>query len=402
MGGPARLLVPHPTYTAGSPPWVNALQFTARDEAGSGSCVDYHIYGDPGASNGTPMTEIGATRVLAVLLHRRNRPTDSGIKSFFLRLGNPFAHLAGQHVDVRLTAPDGYTAMRSYSIASSPASSPIPNSPSSAFTMARSHRSSMILQQPATSRTPWTARWPISYGRSPPTSQSLLIGAGSGVVPLMAMIRQRRSLAQSVPVALLPSARTAQDVLFSRELHSMKRTIQHSAWRWRSPARRPCASDFDRRIDGLMVKETISVSAETFAGVRLRLQQLRQHRNGRCALGGLDPQSSRLSVMVVKRSEPPTLIFFNFRFREISMSRFAEPVFVAAGLRTPFGRGSGALANYDAVSLSVPVVQAMANLPSPIWLFGEQSYPTWDGATSLGKFGWTPSSTPASPRFPLS
>ncbi|HRE02924.1 MAG TPA: FAD-binding oxidoreductase, partial [Ilumatobacteraceae bacterium] len=47
------------------------------------------------------------------------------IKSFFLRLGNPFTHVAGQHVDVRLTAPDGYTAMRSYSIASSPASSPI-------------------------------------------------------------------------------------------------------------------------------------------------------------------------------------------------------------------------------------------------------------------------------------
>ena len=47
------------------------------------------------------------------------------------------------------------------------------------------------------------------------------------------------------------------------------------------------------------------------------------------------------------------------------MSRFAEPVFVAAGLRTPFGRGSGALANYDAVSLSVPVVQAMANLAEP-------------------------------------
>jgi len=42
------------------------------------------------------------------------------------------------------------------------------------------------------------------------------------------------------------------------------------------------------------------------------------------------------------------------------MSRFAKPVFVAAGLRTPFGRGGGALAAYDAVSLSVPVVQAMA------------------------------------------
>ena len=42
------------------------------------------------------------------------------------------------------------------------------------------------------------------------------------------------------------------------------------------------------------------------------------------------------------------------------MSRFAEPVFIAAGLRTPFGRGGGALAAYDAISLSVPVVQAMA------------------------------------------
>lgn len=47
------------------------------------------------------------------------------------------------------------------------------------------------------------------------------------------------------------------------------------------------------------------------------------------------------------------------------MSRFAEPVFVAAGLRTPFGRGGGALAAYDAVSLSVPVVQAMAAHAEP-------------------------------------
>ena len=47
------------------------------------------------------------------------------IKSFFLRLQEPFVHTAGQHVDVRLTAPDGYQAMRSYSIASSVGSSPI-------------------------------------------------------------------------------------------------------------------------------------------------------------------------------------------------------------------------------------------------------------------------------------
>ncbi|WP_235538871.1 FAD-binding oxidoreductase [Pseudomonas aeruginosa] len=47
------------------------------------------------------------------------------IKSFFLRLSKPFAHTAGQHVDIRLTAPDGYSAMRSYSIASSAVSTPI-------------------------------------------------------------------------------------------------------------------------------------------------------------------------------------------------------------------------------------------------------------------------------------
>lgn len=47
------------------------------------------------------------------------------------------------------------------------------------------------------------------------------------------------------------------------------------------------------------------------------------------------------------------------------MHRFPHPVFVAAGLRTPFGRGGGALANYDAISLSVPVVQAMAAHAEP-------------------------------------
>jgi len=47
------------------------------------------------------------------------------------------------------------------------------------------------------------------------------------------------------------------------------------------------------------------------------------------------------------------------------MHRFPHPVFVAAGLRTPFGRGGGALANYDAISLSVPVVQTMAAHAEP-------------------------------------
>lgn len=62
------------------------------------------------------------------------------------------------------------------------------------------------------------------------------------------------------------------------------------------------------------------------------------------------------------------------------MSRFAEPVFVAAGLRTPFGRGGGALAAYDAVSLSVPVVQAMAAHAEPDLL-------VW--GTVIPNLGWS-------------
>ena len=62
------------------------------------------------------------------------------------------------------------------------------------------------------------------------------------------------------------------------------------------------------------------------------------------------------------------------------MSRFAKPVFVAAGLRTPFGRGGGALAAYDAISLSVPVVQAMAAQAEPDLL-------VW--GTVIPNLGWS-------------
>src|SRR3546814_8599533 len=54
------------------------------------------------------------------------------------------------------------------------------------------------------------------------TSPVLLIGAGSGVVPLIAMIRQRHALAQAVPTALLLSSRTRRDVLFADELFSLE------------------------------------------------------------------------------------------------------------------------------------------------------------------------------------
>jgi ferredoxin-NADP reductase len=86
-----------------------------------------------------------------------------------------------------------------------------------------------------------------------------LIGAGSGLVPLMAMIRQRGALSPAVPTALLLSARTAADVLFSEELHSIEISdaafVLALAITREEPIR---ASDFARRIDGVMVQEILA------------------------------------------------------------------------------------------------------------------------------------------------
>ncbi|WP_443026864.1 ferredoxin reductase [Sphingomonas sp. LB2R24] len=185
------------------------------------------------------------------------------IKSVFLRLSTPFAHIAGQHVDVRLTAPDGYSAMRSYSIASAATASPtielaierLPDGEvSSFFHDVAAIGDEIELRGPLGGHFLWPAPAP-----APGPDAVLLIGAGSGVVPLMAMIRERRTLSQAVPTALLLSARTAEDVLFSAELHSTE--IGDAAFALalaitREEPTRP--SDFGRRIDDVMVQDIVA------------------------------------------------------------------------------------------------------------------------------------------------
>lgn len=181
------------------------------------------------------------------------------IKSFFLRLSKPFAHIAGQHVDVRLTAPDGYSAMRSYSIASWAISSStielaierLPDGEVSSF-----FHDVAAIGDEIELRGPLGGHflWP-----EPAADAVLLIGAGSGLVPLMAMIRQRGALSPAVPTALLLSARTAADVLFSGELHSIEISdaafVLALAITREEPIR---ASDFARRIDDVMVQEILA------------------------------------------------------------------------------------------------------------------------------------------------
>lgn len=132
----------------------------------------------------------------------------STIKSFFFRLTKPFDYRAGQHVDVRLTAPDGYTAMRSYSIASAPSESDVIEL---AIECLADGEVSPFFHDVAQVGDTIELRGPLGghfLWPGPAEKSVFLIGAGSGVVPLMAMIRYRKASCEPVPVALLLSSRT--------------------------------------------------------------------------------------------------------------------------------------------------------------------------------------------------
>ena len=126
-------------------------------------------------------------------------------------------HLAGQHVDVRLTAPDGYSVQRSYSIASAP------GGPRVELTVQRlaDGEVSPYLAEVLSVGDPLELRGPIGgwFVWDPAgTGPVLLVGGGSGVVPLMAMIRTRRAVGSSAPFRLVYSARNPQSALFADEL----------------------------------------------------------------------------------------------------------------------------------------------------------------------------------------
>ena len=126
-------------------------------------------------------------------------------------------HVAGQHVDIRLTAPDGYQAQRSYSIASGPEEGRL------ALTVDRiddgevSPYLTTVLQEgdELELRGPIGAHftWRVETG-----GPLLLVGGGSGLVPLMSMLRHRAALGSDVDTRLLVSARARQDLLYAEEL----------------------------------------------------------------------------------------------------------------------------------------------------------------------------------------
>ena len=129
-------------------------------------------------------------------------------------------HVAGQHVDVRLTAPDGYQAERSYSIASAPEQKRV------TITVERldDGEVSPYLVGELRANDKVELRGPIGgyfVWRAPGDRPLLLIAGGSGIVPLMAMIRPRAAAGDWTPVRLLYSSRTFDDVIYRAELDEL-------------------------------------------------------------------------------------------------------------------------------------------------------------------------------------
>ncbi|MDH6612060.1 ferredoxin-NADP reductase [Streptomyces sp. SAI-208] len=125
-------------------------------------------------------------------------------------------HLPGQHLMVRLTAEDGYTAQRHYSIASPPEDS-------GHIELTLDHveggEVSGWFHTVAEPGDRIEVRGPLSgFFAWPGDRPALLVGAGSGVVPLMSMVRHHRARGLSVPLRLLVSARSPEELIYAREL----------------------------------------------------------------------------------------------------------------------------------------------------------------------------------------
>jgi Oxidoreductase FAD-binding domain len=149
------------------------------------------------------------------------RPETTRAKSITLDLPHWMGHRAGQHVDVRLTAEDGYQAERSYSIASPPEEAQrvtltverIDDGEVSPYLTEDLRVGDQLeLRGPIGGYFVWEVRL---------GGPLLLVAGGSGIVPLMAMLLHRAATSSSVPTRLLYSSRSLEDVIYRDEHHSV-------------------------------------------------------------------------------------------------------------------------------------------------------------------------------------
>jgi ferredoxin-NADP reductase len=182
-------------------------------------------------------------------------PETPRARSLVLEVPGWEGHRAGQHVDVRLTAEDGYRAQRSYSIATAPEDERL------ALTVDRLEGGevSPYLTDVLMAGDKLELRGPIGgyfAWEAQDGGPLLLVAGGSGVVPLMAMIRHRAATGSEVPTRLLYSSRSFDEIVYRKELGDLSARdgslkVVHTLTRsgpegW---------GGYDRRIDAEMLAE---------------------------------------------------------------------------------------------------------------------------------------------------
>ena len=188
---------------------------------------------------------------------REETPT---AKSLILDLSDWTTHVAGQHVDLRLTAEDGYQAQRSYSIASPPGDKHLmltverldDGEVSPYLTDGLGVGDRIELRGPIGGYFVWDPRNLGTNGHP-----LFLAAGGSGIAPLMSMIRHRASTGNKVPTRLLYSSRSYEEVIYREELdrlsaHDPTLRVIHTLTRRRPPN----WMAYGRRIDRAMLADT--------------------------------------------------------------------------------------------------------------------------------------------------
>ena len=200
-------------------------------------------------------------------------------RTFILRLAEPRPFRAGQHYDVRLTAPDGYQAQRSYSIANAP---PADGGPAQRIDLTieliPDGEVSPYFHEAAQPGDAFEVRGPIGGpftwlpGNDPggdadgdadgSRNSLLLLAGGSGIVPIRSIMAHREAVAPEMPALLLYSARSRADIIYRRWLDCADRRRANAVVRYTLTRQAPAGwAGYARRIDPEMLRECIRLLA---------------------------------------------------------------------------------------------------------------------------------------------
>ena len=193
-------------------------------------------------------------------------PETPRVRTLTLALPDWAPHRPGQHYDLRLTAEDGYSAQRSYSIASAPERHDeidltverIEDGEVSSYL-----HDTLVVGDRIEVRGPIGGYFVWEAAQGGPL---LLIAGGSGIVPLMAMLRHRAAAGAAVPARLLYSTRTFEDIIYRDELDGLRKKDGPIVFHTLTRSQPTGWSGYARRIDDAMLKE---VSRPLGGGVRV-------------------------------------------------------------------------------------------------------------------------------------